>query len=92
VLQGKLRMRIVGKVLADLCVTGDTRVGTHIAGCRSCGWRGSLGCTGLLAGVTRGARDTGVPQSGECDDQRNTKKHTLHRASTFMVQQNLDWI
>ena len=70
--QGKLRMRIIREALADLCVTSDARIGAHIAG-RSCSGRwGSLWCAGLLARFTRGIRPPGIPESGECDHQRDT--------------------
>lgn len=88
VFQSKLRMRIVREVLSDLRVASDASVGAHVAGRRSGGCRGSLRCTGLLAGLIRGLRYSGIPKSGECDTQRNTKKQTFHRASTFMVQQD----
>ena len=90
--QRQFRMGVGGKVLAYFRVTGDTSVGAHITRC-PCGSRGgSLRSAGLLGGFTRGVRDSGMPEPGECDQQRNTLEQAFHRASTFKVQQDLEWI
>ena len=71
VLQGKLRMRIVRKVLADLCVTSDTGVGAHIAGCGSCGCAGEFGVHWLV---------------GRVDSRPSPLRHSIVRGVRYPAQ------